>query len=84
MLRKVNSTVILYRNGVQVVHEPGAIVDLTDKEFEDLRSINPDCLAHLSEAEVALIEKQEAEATGKKTSAKKAASKAEGDGEGDL
>lgn len=60
MLRKVISTVILHRKGVQEVFEPGAFVDLTEKEYNDLRAINPGCIQPLSEAELALVEKQEA------------------------
>lgn len=90
MLRKVNSTIILHRKGMQEVHEPGAVVDLTESEYNDLRKINPECLTQLSEAEVALIEKQaDAAAANKKPAAKKATSGKEagegpGEGEGEL
>lgn len=87
MLRKVNSTIILHRKGIQEVHEPGALVDLTDKEYEELRTINPECLVPLDEAELALLEKQEQAA---KQAAKKGANKPAGTdagatgGEGEL
>ena len=60
VLRKALQTIILYRDGSQRVVEPGEVITLTDKEFNELRRINPDCMGKLDEAEVALIEKKEA------------------------
>ena len=76
VLRKALQTIILYRDGSQRVVEPGEVITLTDKEFNELRQINPDCLGKLDEAEVALIEKKEAadQAAAKPTS-KKASNK---------
>jgi hypothetical protein len=75
VIRKALQTIILYRDGSQKVVEPGEVVTLSEKEFQELRQINPDCLGKLDEAEVALMEKQ-AEA---KTPAKKGANKASAD-----
>lgn len=59
VIRKALQTIILYRDGSQMVVEPGAVVSLSEKEFNELRQINPDCMGKLDEAEVALMEKQE-------------------------
>lgn len=59
VIRKARQTIILYRDGSQMVVEPGAVVTLSEKEFNELRQINPDCMGKLDEAEVALMEKQE-------------------------
>lgn len=80
VIRKALQTIILYRDGSQKVVEPGEVIALSQKEFDELRHINPDCLGKLDEAEVALMEKQEsakqAEAEeAAKAPAKKAASK---------
>lgn len=58
VIRKTLQTVILHRNGEQKVIAPGEVITLTEKEFNELRQINPDCLGKLDEAEVALMEKQ--------------------------
>lgn len=60
VIRKALQTIILYRDGSQKMVTPGEIVTLTEKEHNELRQINPDCLGKLDEAEVALIEKKEA------------------------
>ena len=57
VIRKALQTIILYRDGSQKVVTPGAIVTLTEKEHNELRQINPDCLGKLDEAELALLEK---------------------------
>lgn len=77
VLRKALQTIILYRDGSQRVVEPGEVITLTDKEFNELRQINPDCLGKLDEAEVALIEKKEAadQAATAKPASKKASNK---------
>ncbi len=60
VIRKALQTIILYRDGSQKVVEPGEVITLTDKEFQELRQINPECMGKLDEAEIALMEKQEA------------------------
>ena len=76
VLRKALQTIILYRDGSQRVVEPGEVITLTDKEFNELRQINPDCLGKLDEAEVALIEKKEAaDQAAAKPASKKASNK---------
>ena len=78
VLRKALQTIILYRDGSQRVVEPGEVITLTDKEFNELRRINPDCMGKLDEAEVALIEKKEAadQAAADQATAKPASKKA--------
>lgn len=78
VLRKALQTIILYRDGSQKVVEPGEVITLTDKEFNELRQINPDCMGKLDEAEVALIEKKEAadQAAADQAAAKPAGKKA--------
>ena len=76
VLRKALQTIILYRDGSQRVVEPGEVITLTDKEFNELRQINPDCMGKLDEAEVALIEKKEAaDQAATKPASKKASNK---------
>lgn len=76
VLRKALQTIILYRDGSQRVVEPGEVITLTDKEFNELRRINPDCMGKLDEAEVALIEKKEAaDQAATKPASKKASNK---------
>lgn len=83
VIRKALQTIILYRDGSQMVVEPGAVVSLSEKEFNELRQINPDCMGKLDEAEVALMEKQEttkqASAADAPASTKKGAKKAPAD-----
>ena len=57
VIRKALQTIILYRDGSQKMVAPGEIVTLTEKEHNELRQINPDCLGKLDEAELALLEK---------------------------
>ena len=57
VIRKALQTIILYRAGSQKMVTPGEIVTLTEKEHNELRQINPDCLGKLDEAELALLEK---------------------------
>ena len=78
VIRKALQTIILYRDGSQRVVEPGEVITLTDKEFNELRRINPDCMGKLDEAEVALIEKKEAadQAAADQATAKPASKKA--------
>lgn len=57
VIRKALQTIILYRDGSQKMVTPGEIVTLTEKEHNELRQINPDCLGKLDEAELALLEK---------------------------
>ena len=59
VIRKALQTIILYRDGSQKMVTPGEIVTLTEKEHNELRQINPDCLGKLDEAELALLEKTE-------------------------
>ena len=54
VIRKALQTIILYRDGSQKMVTPGEIVTLTEKEHNELRQINPDCLGKLDEAELAL------------------------------
>lgn len=76
VIRKALQTIILYRDGSQKVVEPGAVVTLTEKEFNELRQINPDCMGKLDEAELALLEKNQAEASkAEKSAANKPANK---------
>lgn len=82
VIRKALQTIILYRDGSQKVVEPGAVVTLTEKEFNELRQINPDCMGKLDEAELALLEKNQAEAEAsqsEKPAAKKPANKGQPD-----
>lgn len=80
VIRKALQTIILYRDGTQSVVEPGTVVTLTEKEFNELRQINPDCLGKLDEAELALLEKNQAEASqAEKPAVKKAASRGQQD-----
>ena len=57
VIRKALQTIILYRDGSQKMVTPGEIVTLTEKEHNELRQINQDCLGKLDEAELALLEK---------------------------
>ena len=57
VIRKALQTIILYRDGSQKMVTPGEIVTLTEKEHNELRQINPECMGKLDEAELALLEK---------------------------
>lgn len=57
VIRKALQTIILYRDGSQKMVVPGEIVTLTEKEYNELRQINPECMGKLDEAELALLEK---------------------------
>lgn len=57
VIRKALQTIILYRDGSQKMVAPGEIVTLTEKEHNELRQINPECMGKLDEAELALLEK---------------------------
>lgn len=77
VIRKALQTIILYRDGSQKMVTPGEIVTLTEKEHNELRQINPDCLGKLDEAELALLEKTTA--SDSKAEQDKTESKAEPD-----
>ena len=77
VIRKALQTIILYRDGSQKMVAPGEIVTLTEKEHNELRQINPDCLGKLDEAELALLEKTTA--SDSKAEQDKTESKAEPD-----
>lgn len=82
VIRKALQTIILYRDGSQKMVVPGEIVTLTEKEHNELRQINPDCLGKLDEAELALLEKTAASdsKTEDKTDSKAEPDKTQGKG----
>lgn len=77
VIRKALQTIILYRDGSQKMVAPGEIVTLTEKEHNELRQINPECMGKLDEAELALLEKTTA--SDSKAEQDKTESKAEPD-----
>lgn len=77
VIRKALQTIILYRDGSQKMVTPGEIVTLTEKEHNELRQINPECMGKLDEAELALLEKTTA--SDSKAEQDKTESKAEQD-----
>lgn len=77
VIRKALQTIILYRDGSQKMVTPGEIVTLTEKEHNELRQINPECMGKLDEAELALLEKTTA--SDSKAEQDKTESKAEPD-----
>lgn len=77
VIRKALQTIILYRDGSQKLVMPGEIVTLTEKEHNELRQINPECMGKLDEAELALLEKTTA--SDSKAEQDKTESKAEPD-----
>lgn len=86
VIRKALQTIILYRDGSQKMVTPGEIVTLTEKEHNELRQINPDCLGKLDEAELALLEKttaSDSKAEPDKTQGKAEPDKTQGEAEPD-
>ena len=77
VIRKALQTIILYRDGSQKMVTPGEIVTLTEKEHNELRQINPECMGKLDEAELAQLEKTTA--SDSKAEQDKTESKAEPD-----
>lgn len=82
VIRKALQTIILYRDGSQKMVTPGEIVTLTEKEHNELRQINPECMGKLDEAELALLEKTAASdsKTEDKTDSKAEPDKTQGKG----
>lgn len=46
-IRKVKSTITLYRDGKQVVPRVGEPFEFTDAELDGLKKVNPDCIEHV-------------------------------------
>ena len=83
VIRKALQTIILYRDGSQKMVAPGEIVTLTEKEHNELRQINPECMGKLDEAELALLEKtttSDSKAEQDKTESKAEPDKTQGKG----
>lgn len=58
--RIVKDTIVLYREGKQVVPEVGKLFDFTAEELSNINKANPAAVEHIITADAAPVEKSDA------------------------